>query len=670
MRLSIVIPAHNEEHRIGPMLDAYLPFFTGRYGDDVEFLVVVNGSTDDTEGVIGRHGKLYPGLRVLVEREPVGKGGALMIGFREAKGDFVGFVDADGSTPPEAFHDLMDNLGDAGVIIASRWCPGAQVSPRQSLDRRLSSRLFNLIVRILFGLKLTDTQCGAKLMQRKALQAVLPILGITRWAFDVDLLFQLRRAGFAIKEIPTIWHDVAGSKVQIGKASTEMMLALARLRLIYSPFSWVVSFYNRFLAPWVHPAGDVRDYLLTHSLMLFIGAQFGNVCNLLFQVAMMRMLKPADFGVFSALLGVLMVVGAPLGALGGTITHFTAHFTARQDQNKIKAMMLGVGRDLLIPSALMIVAVAVWQKQGMEFLRLETAGPMYFAVAIIVIGFLAAVPSAVLTGVQAFEWAATVGNSWAVIRLVAGVLLVWAGLGVAGGLTAHLVGVMAGGAGALLIVRSILGRGWPKAERPVGLYRYLGGYMGAFAAYGLLSNADVVLVKHYFTADQAGLFAKAAMVARIVFFLPAPVAAAMFPKVTSVGESSQASRRTLFKALVLAGGIVGSVGVVCVAVPGLILRILAGGVQPGQVAVVRGMVVALAPLTLVMLLLNYEVAQRRFRITIPLVLCAAGYMVGVMRWHETPLQIVMVLGVTSISALALSLAILPWGEAAGGRREA
>jgi glycosyltransferase involved in cell wall biosynthesis/O-antigen/teichoic acid export membrane protein len=660
MRLSIVIPAHNEEHRIGRMLDAYLPFFTERYGEDVEFLVVVNGSTDDTEEVVGGYRKHYPGLRVLVEPRPVGKGGALMIGFGEAKGDHVGFVDADGSTPPEAFQDLMDNIDGAGVIIASRWRPGAQVSPRQSIDRRLSSRAFNLITRLLFGLKLTDTQCGAKLMQRKALQDVLPILGITRWAFDVDLLFQMRRAGYEIKEIPTTWHDVAGSKVQIGKASTEMMLALARLRLIYSPFNWVVSFYNRFLGPWIHPAGEVRDYLLTHSLMLFIGAQFGNVCNLLFQVAMMRMMNPGDYGVLSAILGVLMVVGMPLGALGGAITHYTAHFMARQERDKIKALMLGVGRDLLIPSVLAILAAMMWQREFMEFLRLDSVLPVYFAVLIVVIGFFAAVPAAVLTGAQAFEWTATIGNSWALIRAVTGVLLVWAGFGVAGGLSAHLVGVLLGGVFALLICSSMLGQARPRVERPAGFYGYMGRYMFAFAAYGVLSNADVVLVKHYFQADQAGLFAKAAMVARIIFFLPTPVAGAMFPKVTSAGESSQANRRTLFKALVLAGSIVGAVGMVCLAAPGLILRVLAGSVQPGQVEVVRGMVVALAPLTLVFLLLNYELAQRRFRITLPLVLCASGYLAGVMRWHETPMQIVTVLGVASLSALALSLAVLSW----------
>ena len=108
----------------------------------------------------------------------------------------------------------------------------------------------------------------------------------------------------------------------------------------------------------------------------------------------------------------------------------------------------------------------------------------------------------------------------------------------------------------------------------------------------------------------------------------------------------------------LVGGIVGVVGAVYLAAPGLMLRILAGGVHPGQVTVVRGMVVALAPLTLVFLLVNYELAQRRFKITIPLVLCAAGYLVGVMRWHESPMQIVTVLGVMSMASLVLTLLVV------------
>lgn len=251
-KISIVIPAHNEEDRIGPMLDAYLPFFEKRFGDQVEFLVVINGSTDNTARVVEQYMESHATIRHWIEPRPVGKGGALMMAFEKEEGDLVGFVDADGSTPPEAFEDLIENLGDGDCIIASRWCRGARVSPKQSLLRQTASRTFNLITRILFGLPLTDTQCGAKLMRREAIQTVLPHIGITQWAFDVDMLYQLKRAGFSITEIPTVWAEVEGTKVRVGRTSLQMVFALVRLRLMHSPLRFIVTFYDLTLGPWVH----------------------------------------------------------------------------------------------------------------------------------------------------------------------------------------------------------------------------------------------------------------------------------------------------------------------------------------------------------------------------------------------------------------------------------
>lgn len=248
MQLSIIIPAHNEEKRLAKMLEAYLPFFSRAYGADFEMLVVVNGSTDRTAAIAAQYARQYPPLQCIVEPRPIGKGGAIMLGFSRARGALIGFADADGSTPPEAFQELVAGIGRADAIIASRWLKGAQVSPRQPWSRRTVSRLFNLLVRCLFGLNFSDTQCGAKLIKQAAVQQVLPQLGITRWAFDVDLLFQLRRAGGAIIERPTVWHDVAGSRLQIGRVSLEMFVALARLRLLYSPCKGIVAFYDRHFA--------------------------------------------------------------------------------------------------------------------------------------------------------------------------------------------------------------------------------------------------------------------------------------------------------------------------------------------------------------------------------------------------------------------------------------
>jgi glycosyltransferase involved in cell wall biosynthesis len=238
MKLSIVIPAYNEEARIRPTLDAYTSYFGARYGKDVELVVVVNGSRDRTADVVRVVAEKSPQVKFVVEPRAIGKGGAIMRGFEMAAGDLVGFVDADNATLPEAFNDLVEHIGDAGAVIASRYIPGAKVSPRQPLSRRIASRIFNKLIRLFFGLPISDTQCGAKLLRGDAMRAALPHLG--------------RRLGYRITEVPTTWSEPGGSKLRIGRTSVEMFVAICRLRMLYSPLRWVVTVYDATLGRMIH----------------------------------------------------------------------------------------------------------------------------------------------------------------------------------------------------------------------------------------------------------------------------------------------------------------------------------------------------------------------------------------------------------------------------------
>lgn len=263
VKYSLIVPAYNEETRIRPFLEAYRSHFGEREAGFMELVVVPNGCTDRTREVVESFLPRFPMLRVIDIPETVGKGGAVIRGFREARGERIGFVDADGATPPETMEALFRELDDGrtDAAIASRWLAASDIDPPQPRARRLASRLFNGVARLLFGLRVTDTQCGAKVFTRQAVHTVLPRLGITRWAFDVDLLFQLRRAGFCIREVPTVWHDVSGSKVRIVRSSLEMLVAMARLRLIYSPFRWVVTLYDCTLGRFFQPAASPRKCL-------------------------------------------------------------------------------------------------------------------------------------------------------------------------------------------------------------------------------------------------------------------------------------------------------------------------------------------------------------------------------------------------------------------------
>ncbi len=235
VEISIIVPAHNEAERIARPLEMLAGHFQETHGDDFEIVVVTNNCRDATEEVVGQIAAQHRQIRQIVIPEPVGKGGAILAGLRQARGRLIGFVDADGSTPPEEVERLVSQVGASGGVIASRWVEGASVPTPQSWVRRVFSRGFNLLVRLLFGLPYRDTQCGAKVFTREAWTAVVDKLAITDYAFDVNLLYRLRQEGFVVREAPICWHDREGSQLRLSQVVPRMFAAVVRIRLKHSP---------------------------------------------------------------------------------------------------------------------------------------------------------------------------------------------------------------------------------------------------------------------------------------------------------------------------------------------------------------------------------------------------------------------------------------------------
>ncbi|MGV3773109.1 MAG: glycosyltransferase [Verrucomicrobiales bacterium] len=235
--LLLLIPAYNEEQRVGPVLLDYAEFFRREYGGKFEIVVVLNGCRDNTMGVVREAAAKYPEIRALEFANPIGKGGALIEGLKLARiSELIGYVDADGATTPAAFLDLVRHCDQADCVIGSRWLPGSVLHQSQSAKRRIFSRIFHLLVQTLFQMNIKDTQCGAKVMSREAVEAIHSYLRIADVAFDINLLYSLKRAGFSVLEVPTVWTDQIGSKMRLNKGAIGIILSVVRLRLVYSPF--------------------------------------------------------------------------------------------------------------------------------------------------------------------------------------------------------------------------------------------------------------------------------------------------------------------------------------------------------------------------------------------------------------------------------------------------
>jgi len=222
MKISIIIPAHNEERRIEKTIRAYHLYFSQQQeitGLFFELIIVLNGCKDNTLSVVENiRTELHSNI-IVIDMLAAGKGLAIKTGFVNAltrSNDIIGFVDADMATAPEAFFDLVKQIHNSDGIIASRYMPGAQIFPERPMYKRWGSRIiYEPFVKLFFGLSYYDLQCGAKLFKRAVIEKVTPELTVAQWAFDVELLYLCKKYGFFIKEIPTVWRDQEDSKLTL-----------------------------------------------------------------------------------------------------------------------------------------------------------------------------------------------------------------------------------------------------------------------------------------------------------------------------------------------------------------------------------------------------------------------------------------------------------------------
>lgn len=231
IRLSVVIPCHNEEQRLPGTLKS-IDEYLSRQSYESEIIVVNGGSKDRTGGIVREQIPRMLRLR-LIDTENRGKGYAVKQGMLASYGDIRLFTDADNSTSIDQVEKMFPWFDKGyGVVIGSRDVEGAVLNPPQPWFRNLvTAESFKLLRKILVGLwDIEDSQCGFKAFSGKAAEAVFSRSVIERFAFDPEVLFLARTYGYKIKEIPVVWVNDIHSKVST-MSMVNMGIDLLRIRL-------------------------------------------------------------------------------------------------------------------------------------------------------------------------------------------------------------------------------------------------------------------------------------------------------------------------------------------------------------------------------------------------------------------------------------------------------
>ncbi len=230
MKISLCIPMYNEEAIVKETIDILTEYMKGRFGDEYEIILINDGSLDRTESIVKE--RKAEGVRYIGYTPNRGKGYAVRAGIAAAKGEVVMFTDCDlayGTEVIGEFYEAFRKDPTLDVAVGSR-----KIHPRgyegYSFIRKLASKTYRLLLRLFFGLTLSDSQCGCKAFRKRAADAIFPHCKIDRFAFDYEAILVGQRAGARFCEIPVYIVNHRKSSIHLFRDTVRMLKDLFKMK--------------------------------------------------------------------------------------------------------------------------------------------------------------------------------------------------------------------------------------------------------------------------------------------------------------------------------------------------------------------------------------------------------------------------------------------------------
>lgn len=389
-----------------------------------------------------------------------------------------------------------------------------------------------------------------------------------------------------------------------------------------------------------------NESLLKHGMIILIASMIVNVCNYVFQLYMGRTLGPIEYGILGALFSIIYIITFSFSSIQTIISKFTSEYKAKNEYGKIFNLFTKTIKKIILFGLILFIGFIIFSNFIADFLKIPSTTPIILVGLFLCFSFLSPVITGILNGLQKFKWQGIVNIINAFFKLLFGILLVSLGFGVVGAVLSLSIGVILTIA-LSLIPLSFLFKYRKQLINHIKLFKYSLPIFIATVSMVMLVNFDVILVKHFFNAVEAGYYTAASVLAKIIFFGSSALVMVMFPKVSNLHTKNK-NTSPLLKTSLFYTFLISFLGVMLYLVAPTFIVNLLYGAEYKITNFIGWFAIALGFYSLSNVLVMYNLAIKKIKFAFYLFLCLILEIVSIILFHGMLLDVIKILVIVNI----------------------
>ena len=400
--------------------------------------------------------------------------------------------------------------------------------------------------------------------------------------------------------------------------------------------------------------------LVRNSSILFLTMMVGNFSAYFFQLLMSRLLTTAEFGVMNSCLSLCIIAGVPSGVILTVMSRYVSKYNTLDDPGRVSYFYKNSLKIVFYLAVSQLLFFVLLSGPISSYLNISSRYPVMLVGLILFLSLILMANMGALQGLQRFGYMGLNYGVSGIFRLIAGAILIYLGFGVNGAIAASVVSTLPILILSFFVLRSILGHSGTPGVEPVAreAIAYTIPVIGALACFYALANFDLIMIKHYFNPEEAGIYSGVAVLGRALLFLPAAVVLVLFPMVSASHTQNKDTFGILVKGLLLTGMLTGVGALLYVLVPDFLLSTLLGEKFAVASPLLRLYGFVMLPLALVNVLINFYLARSETRFVYILIVALCLQLGLISIYHGSLFQIIHIMIVVSYLVMIAIVAML------------